>query len=969
MEKLIFIGVILCMCCPCADAYKSPYNWGDRYHGKFIGSTIYCDPKPYVPGGGIKTIQKIKAPKATLEENEILSGFSAGTQATGFIAGLTGFIGEGSSKIKNVQKVFNTASKMASTMWFVSGILSYLGGEPSAQDILDATNKAFEEFAEDVNNRMSEMKGYVDGKIIESRAIMLKREYQTLMPKWSACLHHYHEETEVNQCQKRAYLAIRSERAKFMIFKNQLQKGTVSREQLKELEMQFPAFRDYSFLTLLVLRSVRDSFKNERGEWDEYIAYLKKSITVSQELIKYAHEVNNAILNFYGAQSKNLCKKTMHCKEMKETKKAKDFWSDKKVVDRSRACECRMFADALPHELCEYQAHNRPNGQWHDFKKWLGINAKDMLYRHEDIYWKQTLLLVQKYWQETVMSQVQLWEQFAVDTQKELLSIAGPPNLALGRPTSQSGQNSGSNLAVDGKHDKCFPQDHQSTNTGLQQNPSWTVTLDKAYDVRYIILYVGNYNPYAHANSLSHTDIYVYDKNNKPHFCANTGDMSVSRKMIRVTCNFGAIGNKVKLEKQVHGQLNLCEVMVYGQKVKSYGRNLALNGLTRQSSTLSNFPSSKAVDGNKANCSSNTACSSTMVSQSPYGKIWWQVQLPTSYYVENVLIYGCGDSSLSQFDITVINSDGKISLCRHVYDLAREFPFNNVKCGEKAYGEVVRIDMKYLDQPLRLCEVEVYGRQFDVQNRENLALHGKTNASSSRLSSLAVDGDNLNCDMKVKNLPVLNSVHPVFISDGYRRHPGPVYEKGRGYPGPVIEKGQIPSTRMPPRPGMQIPGISSIDFSRDPKSFWQVQLISIAKIESVIIYNRVDCCTNDLSNVKITVLSSIASGSKDGKPWEVPFGDTGIMNAVIAKEIKTTKDVFGDIVRLDQTRPHVSIALCEVEVYGRRATKMELYTSRMRALCEKKKEENINDYHNFAMKHLCQTVMKGSNFFHRFLKF
>eukprot|EP00111_Clytia_hemisphaerica_P008366 TCONS_00024426-protein len=789
------------------------------------------------------------------------------------------------------------------------------------------------------------MKGYVDGKIIESRAIMLKREYETLMPKWSACLHHYHEETEVNQCQKRAYLAIRSERAKFMIFKNQLQKGTVSREELKELEMQFPAFRDYSFLTLLVLRSVRDSFKNERGEWDEYNAYLKKSITVSQELIKYAHEVNNAILNFYGAQSKNQCKKTMHCKEMKKTKDG-----------RERTCECRMFADALPHELCEYRSINRPHGTWHDFKKWLGINAEDMLYRHEDIYWKQTFNLVKKYWQETVMSQVQLWEKFAVDAQKELLSIAGPPNLALGRSTSQSGQNSGSNLAVDGKHDKCFPRDHQSTNTGLQQNPSWTVTLDKAYDVRYIILYVGNFNPYAHANSLSHTDIYVYDKDNKPHFCANTGHMSVSRKMIRVTCNFGAIGNKVKLEKQVHGQLNLCEVMVYGQKVESYGRNLALNGLTRQSSTLSNFPSSKAVDGNKADCSNNTACSSTMVSQSPDGKIWWQVQLPTSYYVENVFIYGCGDSSLSQFDITVINSDGKISLCRHVYDLAREFPFNNVKCGEKAYGKVVRIDMKYLDQPLRLCEVEVYGRQFDVQNRENLALHGKTKASSSRLSSLAVDGDNLNCDMG--NLEGLDSVHPVFISNDYfrgyprpvyeksRGYPRPVYEKGRGYPGPVYEKGRIPPDHLSQRPGRH----------RYPKSFWQVQLISIAKIESVIIYNRVDCCTNDLSNVKITVLSSInlASGSKDGKPYEVPFGDTGIMHAVIAKEIKTKKDVFGDIVRLDHTRPNVPIALCEVEVYGRRATEKDLRI----AQCLKKYGE-IKDHFSYVMRRAC---MMGRHF-------
>ena len=357
--------------------------------------------------------------------NEVLSGFSAATSGTGFIAGLTGFIGEGSSKKKALQKIFKTSSQMASTMWFVSGVLSYFASEPSAQDAIDATNKAFEEFAKEISHRMTEMKGYVDDKIIESRAVILKREYDTLMPKWSACISNYQEEAEVNQCQKGAYIDIRSEKAKFMIFKDQLQKGTVNREQLKELEMQFSAFRDYSFLTLLVLRSVRDSFKNERGEWNEYIFYLKKSITVPKELIKYANEVNNAILNFYDAQTRNHCKKTMRCHGMKKVKKAKNWFSEKKVVDLNRECECLMFPDALPHELCKYRAHTKPNPHSMVEEKWLGIYAKDMLYRQSGNYWQQTSSVVRKYWQETVMSQVQKWEQFAADAQKELDSLAG----------------------------------------------------------------------------------------------------------------------------------------------------------------------------------------------------------------------------------------------------------------------------------------------------------------------------------------------------------------------------------------------------------------------------------------------------------------------------------------------------------------------------------------------------------------
>ena len=134
----------------------------------------------------------------------------------------------------------------------------------------------------------------------------------------------------------------------------------------------------------------------------------------------------------------------------------------------------------------------------------------------------------------------------------------------MGRPTSQSStdnQHSGSNLAVDGKHDKCSPQDNQYAKTGLQQNPSWTVTLDKVYDVRSIILY-SVFNKFDYTGSLSNINIYVIN-NGKSSFCANTGNMDGIAKS-EFTCKFDAIGNIVKLERKGDGQLQICEVMVYG---------------------------------------------------------------------------------------------------------------------------------------------------------------------------------------------------------------------------------------------------------------------------------------------------------------------------------------------------------------------------------------------------------------------
>ena len=69
---------------------------------------------------------------------------------------------------------------------------------------------------------------------------------------------------------------------------------------------------------------------------------------------------------------------------------------------------------------------------------------------------------------------------------------------------------------------------------------------------------------------------------------------------------------------------------------------------------------------------------------------------------------------------------------------------------------------------------------------------------------------------------------------------------------------------------------------------------------------------DDLSNATITVLSSRKQA------YKVLYGQTGDMNGVKAKEVKTGKKVIGDIVRIDQTRPHLDLPICEVEVYGKR---------------------------------------------------
>ena len=54
--------------------------------------------------------------------------------------------------------------------------------------------------------------------------------------------------------------------------------------------------------------------------------------------------------------------------------------------------------------------------------------------------------------------------------------------------------------------------------------------------------------------------------------------------------------------------------------------------------------------------------------------------------------------------------------------------------------------------------------------------------------------------------------------------------------------------------------------------------------------------------------------------YQLPFNETGDMKDVKSKVFTTNKTEldknYGDIVRIEQSKPNVPLALCEVEVYG-----------------------------------------------------
>lgn len=114
-----------------------------------------------------------------------------------------------------------------------------------------------------------------------------------------------------------------------------------------------------------------------------------------------------------------------------------------------------------------------------------------------------------------------------------------------------------------------------------------------------------------------------------------------------------ASGRFVRIELPRRGTLTLAEVQVF-----SDGRNIALQGKARQSSSSNGGEAAKAIDGR----TDGTFGSGTQThSQENENNPWWEVDLGANYPVETVVIWNRTEGSLGQrldgYTLTLLDSD------------------------------------------------------------------------------------------------------------------------------------------------------------------------------------------------------------------------------------------------------------------------------------------------------------------------
>jgi hypothetical protein len=296
--------------------------------------------------------------------------------------------------------------------------------------------------------------------------------------------------------------------------------------------------------------------------------------------------------------------------------------------------------------------------------------------------------------------------------------------------------------------------------------------------------------------------------------------------------------------------------------------NLALGKTATQSSTLANAGAANAVDGNTDGSFYNGSVTHT----NPEPNAWWQVDLGSSGVISSIVIWNrtdCCSDRLNDYWIFISNTpfganDTPATLQSRANTLAihqTTTPSPSAMISVPAYqGQYVRIQLSGTN-PLSLAEVQVMGTPGTAGF--NLAL-GKPATQSSTLAnagaSNAVDGN----------------------TDG------------------SFYNGSVTHTNP------------------ELNAWWQVDLGTSATINSIVIWNRTDCCSDRLSNYYVFV-SNVPFGASDSPTALIGRGNTfSSLQSGNPNSASTTISLGGyqgQFVRIQLINGQ-PLSLAEVQVFG-----------------------------------------------------
>ena len=280
--------------------------------------------------------------------------------------------------------------------------------------------------------------------------------------------------------------------------------------------------------------------------------------------------------------------------------------------------------------------------------------------------------------------------------------------------------------------------------------------------------------------------------------------------------------------------------------------NVATGGTASQVCNWSSTShlASEAIDGDTDGVFSNGSIANTC----SVTNAWWQVDLGNVYRIVDIIVWNRTDDHtqrLSDSDVLIIANDGSTEMdSKYIGDSTNvaSFPFNY---GNGVLGRYVKVQLRGTNQ-FGLAEVEVIG------SSSNVARSGTASHSCERI------GD-----------------------------PAPAQRANDGNTDGNFANGSMSHT-----------------YEENADAWWQVDLGRMHKIETIIVWNRTDCCTFRLSNSDVQVLADDGVAIIDSKT----IGDSTNI-ASFTFNYSSSGSVEGRYVKV-KTNTINYLALAEVEVYG-----------------------------------------------------
>jgi len=380
-----------------------------------LDSKTGCNYEGYAPGGRVKKVDQIEAPIAELAEGGLNAALGGLVQASHVSSATANAVGE------FVEKYAKVAPKLGASLGLFGAAFGFLDslGKPSLSDVMKSVNTAIQDLTDEMNEKLDQMKGYVDTRVINSERDMLQKQYRSSFEFWKNCIREY-TAAEADECQMDAAKLLVSSRALYTTSPEKvLEKETISSYERRQLEANLVLFRDYANLVILELTPLIDHHcENSKRDARSRALCQRFSEDLHNEVNMYITYVDNAVKLIQQSHGTHgVCLTTFSCgaqHEIKEggwVKKHTANWFECKCVieDSNSKQYCKVHGTIRTDGKKVYTRYNYPNQ--HGYAAGSGEFGNRILWEASRVYQSKNGPVVKTYWQKNVLNIIPTWRK------------------------------------------------------------------------------------------------------------------------------------------------------------------------------------------------------------------------------------------------------------------------------------------------------------------------------------------------------------------------------------------------------------------------------------------------------------------------------------------------------------------------------------------------------------------------------